>query len=77
VCDRPALYRDVNEVLKLHGRSKNYGALPNAGGIFDQDDRVMELLDTVENAFAEVQQKNQRDRAAEIQRAEMMRGLDG
>lgn len=74
-CGRPVLHRDVDAILRLYGRCKAWNQLPEGGGIFDQDERVMGLLDAVEQIFADVRNKRQNDAAGEAQKERMMREL--
>ncbi len=65
----------MNEILTLRFRMKAYGALPRPGGLLDQDESMMALLDTVEGVFLEAEKKKQANRAGEAQREEMLRRL--
>lgn len=74
-CGRPVLFKDVAAILQLYGRCKAWGSLPGPGGIFDQNERTMALLDTVEQVFSEVRKKSQDDAAGEAQKERMLRDL--
>jgi len=54
--------------LRLRGRVKRYKVLPDAGGVLDQDDETMMILDAVEDAiggFEKVKQEQKEREAKE------------
>ena len=53
MCGRPAAPREVNEALTLWALCKAWKTLPKAGGVFDQDEGIMDQLDTIEQVMAE------------------------
>lgn len=46
--DQPDLLSEASWYLRLYGRVQKYQVMPDAGGILDQDEVTMELLDLVD-----------------------------
>jgi len=48
---RMAADPDVQEIMKLYFRHRRYGVLPRAGGLDDQDARVLDAFDAITVAY--------------------------
>lgn len=49
IVDQPVLLREASWYLRLRNRMERYHALPDPGGILDQDEVTLRILDQVED----------------------------
>lgn len=46
--DQPRLLNEVSWYMRLSGRVQRYQVLPEAGGVLDQDELTMQILDLID-----------------------------
>lgn len=64
-------------VIEAYQRCKRWGALPAAGGLMDQPEWIMQLLDSVDERVEYWQHKQSDDDATGAKKAEMEEALNG
>ena len=50
--DQPRLLSEVSWYMRLRGRVHRYQVLPEAGGVLDQDEQTMTILDLIDRTVA-------------------------
>lgn len=65
LCGMPELTRRTETSVLLWQRCRERGALPAAGGVLDQPERLMRVFDVVDDVVAKHQQKQGGDAARE------------
>lgn len=63
--------------MALYRRCKRFGTLPRSGGVFDQDETVMDIFDVIESIVEQNQRKRAEDQQAEAMKRDMLRRLPG
>lgn len=67
---QPRLSGEVAFYLKLYRRVVRYGSLPEAGGLLDQPEPTMRILDVIDEEYQEAQERNrEREKRLEEMRA--------
>lgn len=73
----PHVDKEVAFFISLYRQCKSWRLLPRSGGLFDQDLRVMEMLNLIDVEVDRWRMKKYEDDKSEAQKGEMLRGLGG
>lgn len=62
-------------ILTLYRRCKIFKTLPRKGGIFDQEESIMELFEFIESVVEECQSRRDQEKEGDVMKQKMMKGL--
>ena len=75
LCSRPYLTGQIFSILGLYKRCKQFNVLPRQGGVFDQREDEMALLEFIETEVQKWRAKREQDIDGEMMKQKMMQGL--
>jgi hypothetical protein len=67
--------KDVAAWLTLYRRCKGFNRLPKDGGILDQDENTMVMLDHIDSIVENLKSKRIEDQKGDMEKDQMLRNL--
>lgn len=73
----PWVEKDIRAILLLYQRCQVHKTLPDAGGVFNQREDVMQLFDVLDSEIAAHRMKEMEDQRAAVAKDALARKLHG
>ena len=73
----PKITPEIGFWLDTYNRAKTFRVLPVAGGLFDQEERVMKILDAIDAVVEKHESRKRKKVEAQAEAASSVRGSGG